>query len=98
MQELPEILDSKQSAHIQKCVKRLSIIEGQIRGVKRMIEEDTSNCVSVLTQISSIHEALRGVGKEVMGKYLKTCATNAIKEDSSEVYDELMEVIYKYVK
>ncbi|WP_274436050.1 metal-sensitive transcriptional regulator [Alicyclobacillus sp. ALC3] len=63
-----------------------------------MIEEDDSNCVNILTQISSIHEALRGVGKEVMRKYLKTCATNAIQSGEDEVYDELMNVIYKYVK
>lgn len=98
MQELPMIKDIEQKDHVEKCARRLSIIEGQIRGVKRMIEEDASNCVSILTQISSIHEALRGVGKEVMGKYLKTCATSAIKDGDGAVYDELMDVIYKYVK
>lgn len=98
MQELPMIKDIEQKEHVEKCVRRLSIIEGQIRGVKRMIEQDASNCVSILTQISSIHEALRGVGKEVMSKYLKTCATSAIKDGDEEVYNELMDVIYKYVK
>lgn len=98
MQELPLINDEEQKEHIQQCVRRLSTIEGQVRGIKRMLEEDTSNCVAILTQISSVHEALRSVGKEVMRKYLKTCATNAIKDGSDEVYDELMNVIYKYVK
>lgn len=98
MQELPTIEALQQKEHVEKCLRRLSIIEGQIRGVKRMIEEDSSNCVATLTQISSIHEALRGVGKEVMRKYLKTCATSAIKGGDGQVYDELMDVIYKYVK
>lgn len=98
MQDLPMIEDLEQKEHVDKCVRRLSIIEGQIRGVKRMIEEDAANCVATLTQISSIHEALRGVGKEVMRKYLNTCATNAIKDGDGGVYDELMDVIYKYVK
>ncbi|UOF90025.1 metal-sensitive transcriptional regulator [Fodinisporobacter ferrooxydans] len=98
MQELPMMDDFERKERIEKCARRLSVIEGQVRGVKRMIEEDTSNCVAILTQISSIHEALRSVGKEVMRKYLQTCATNAIKNGSDEVYDDLMDVIYKYAK
>lgn len=98
MQELPVIENRERKQHVDNCLRRLSIIEGQIRGVKRMIEEDTSNCVATLTQISSIHEALRGVGKEVLRKYLTTCATQSIQGGNEEVYDDLMNVIYKYVK
>lgn len=98
MQELPLVKPAHEQEHIDKCTRRLSTIEGQVRGLKRMIEEDANNCVDILTQISSVHEALRSVGKEVMRKYLKTCATNAIKSGSDDVYDELMGVIYKYVK
>ena len=98
MQELPLVKTEQEQAYIGRCARRLSTVEGQVRGVKRMIEENASNCVEILTQISSVHEALRSVGKEVMRKYLQTCAADAIRSGSDDVYDELMSVIYKYVK
>ena len=57
-------------------MRRLSIIEGQVRGLRKMIENGTG-CVEVLTQISAIHEALRGVGKVVVRHHIETCVTDA---------------------
>lgn len=83
------------------ALQRLNRIEGQIRGLKKMVEEDRY-CIDILTQISSIHEALRGVGKIIMRNFLETCAANAIRsgnpEEAEQIYDELMEVIYKFAK
>jgi DNA-binding FrmR family transcriptional regulator len=73
-------------------------IEGQVRGLQKMVEEDRY-CADVLTQISSVHEALRAVGRELMRNHLKHCATSAIKsspEDASAMYDELVELMYKH--
>lgn len=81
-----------------RVLARLERIEGQVRGLKRMVEEGRY-CVEIMTQLSSVHEALRGVGKEVMRNYLESCVTRSIKRGGSpEVYDELMEMIYKYAK
>lgn len=85
MQELPLSEEVDLKKHVQRCVRRLSTVEGQVRDIKRMIEEDTNNCVTIMTQISSVPKALRGVGKEVMRKYRNTYATNAIKDGSDEV-------------
>ena len=80
------------------ALRRLDAIEGQIKGLKKMISEDRY-CIDVLTQISSVHEALRGVGKLVMRNYLEGCATNLIRSDEPEkAYKEIMDVIYKFVK
>ena len=77
---------------------RLSRIEGQVRGLRKMVEEDRY-CVDLLMQLSSAQEALRGVGKEVMRHYLQTCATKAIKGRNRDgIYDELMDAIYKYAR
>ncbi len=82
----------------RQAVRRLDAIEGQIKGLKKMILEDRY-CIEVLTQISSVHEALRGVGKLVMRNYLEGCATRIIRSDEPEkAYDEIMDVIYKFVK
>ena len=57
---------------------RLRRIEGQVRGLHKMVEEDRY-CADVMMQISSVHEALRAVGRELMRNHLKHCATSAIR-------------------
>jgi DNA-binding FrmR family transcriptional regulator len=77
---------------------RLRRIEGQVRGLQKMIEEDRY-CADVLTQISAVHEALRGVGRELMRNHLKHCATGAIRGSEAQaeaMYDELVELFYKH--
>src|ERR671925_630071 len=61
-----------------KNLKRLRRIEGQVRGIQKMVEEDRY-CADIMTQISSVHEALRAVARELMRNHLKHCATAAIK-------------------
>ena len=78
--------------------KRLRRIEGQVRGLHKMVEEDRY-CADILTQISSVHEALRAVGRELMRNHLKHCAASAIKAsdaDAEAMYDELVEMMYKH--
>ena len=82
----------------KETLRRLKIIEGQVRGLQGMVE-DQRYCVDLLMQMSAVQEGLRNVGKQVMRNYLEHCATRAIRERGGpEVYDELMEVIYKYVR
>lgn len=80
------------------ALQRLNRIEGQVRGLKKMVQEDRY-CVEILTQVSSVQEALRGFTKFMMRNYLETCVTKAIRSaDSDGIYDELMDVIFKYSK
>src|SRR3954447_24481473 len=79
-------------------LKRLRRIEGQVRGLQKMVEEDRY-CADIMTQISSVHEALRSVGRELMRNHLRHCATTAIREGGSEadeMYDELVDLLYKH--
>ena len=81
-------------------LKRLRRIEGQVRGLQKMVEEDRY-CADVMTQIASVHEALRAVGKELMRNHLRHCAANAIHHGGDEaeaMYDELMDLMYKHVR
>jgi DNA-binding FrmR family transcriptional regulator len=84
---------------VQKsALRRLSIIEGQVRGLRRMVEEATG-CVEILTQISAIHEALRGVGKVIVRHHIETCVTEGLLTDKKQQHqDELMDLIYKLSK
>jgi DNA-binding FrmR family transcriptional regulator len=79
-------------------LRRLSRIEGQIRGIQRMVGEDRY-CADILTQVTSAQEALRAVARALMRNHLSHCATHAIRTGSTEerqaMYDELLEMIYK---
>jgi CsoR family transcriptional regulator, copper-sensing transcriptional repressor len=77
---------------------RLRRIEGQVRGLQKMIEEERY-CADVLMQLSSVQEALRGVGRSLLYNHLKHCVTESIRtkdpEQADEMYEELMELMYK---
>ncbi len=79
-------------------INRLRRIEGQLRGLQKMVDEDRY-CADILTQISSVQEALRGVGKELMRNHLKHCATGAIRsggDEADRMYDELVDLMYTH--
>lgn len=77
---------------------RLRRIEGQVRGLQKMVEEERY-CTDVITQITSVQEALRGAGRELLRNHLKHCASAAIRADdpaaAEAVYDELLEMLYR---
>ena len=85
----------------ERNLKRLRRIEGQIRGLQKMVEEDRY-CADVMTQISSVHEALRGVGRELMRNHLKHCAAAALTTPEAPaadaMYDELIDMMYKHAR
>lgn len=80
-------------------LKRLRRIAGQVRGLERMVGEDRY-CADILVQLSSVQEALRGVGRALMGNHLRHCVSDAIRKgtprQAESTYDELLALIYKY--
>ena len=95
--------DSRKAVGVDPDVKsrnltRLRRIEGQVRGLQKMVDEDRY-CADILTQISSVQEALRGVGRELMRNHLKHCATGAIRTggpEADQMYDELVDLMYTH--
>jgi len=82
----------------ERNVKRLRRIEGQVRGIQKMVDDDRY-CADIMTQISAVQEALRSVGRELMRNHLKHCATTAIRGSEGEaeaMYDEIVELMYKH--
>ena len=81
-------------------LRRLRRIEGQVRGLQKMVEEDRY-CADIITQVASVQEALRGVGRELMRNHLKHCAAAAFKQGDAKadaMYDELLELVYKHLR
>jgi DNA-binding FrmR family transcriptional regulator len=80
---------------------RLRRIEGQVRGVQKMVEEDRY-CPDVLVQMSAIHESLRAVERVLMKDHLQHCATEALRsgddKQAQRTYNELTELFYRYAR
>ena len=81
----------------KNLVNRLNRIEGQIRGVKGLIERDTY-CDDVITQISAIQSALNGVSKLLLEGHLKNCVLERIQEGDLDVLDEFLITIQRTMK
>jgi DNA-binding FrmR family transcriptional regulator len=77
---------------------RLRRIEGQVRGLQKMIEEERY-CADVLIQLSSVQEALRATGRALLHNHLKYCASEAIRsgspEQADEIYEEVLDLMYR---
>ncbi len=96
----------KKAVHVEPALKsgnlkRLRRIEGQIRGLQRMVEEERY-CADIIVQIASVQEALRGVGRALMRNHLHHCAAKSIRQgteqEAAAMYDELLDIIYKHLR
>lgn len=81
----------------RSLMSRLNRIEGQIRGIKGMVEEDRY-CVDILTQVSAIQSALNGFNKVLLSNHIHTCVVEDIRDGKDEAVDELCETIKKLMK
>ncbi|MDD2371749.1 MAG: metal-sensing transcriptional repressor [Firmicutes bacterium] len=89
---------TQRSAELKKkLIIRLNKIEGQIRGLKNMVEND-DYCDDILTQISASRAALVGVSKLVLENHLKSCLVRDIKNDQNEIIDELLVTVERMMK
>jgi DNA-binding FrmR family transcriptional regulator len=78
-------------------INRLKRLEGQIRGLEKMIEED-AYCNDILQQSMSASSAIDGFNQELLGYHLKGCVTEGIKNDDEEIVDELLKTMRKLMK
>ncbi len=85
----------------QAVGQRLKRIEGQVRGLQRMVE-DERYCADILMQIASVHEALRGVGKLLMRNHLEHCVTDALRsgdrQQAERAYAEVLDLMYRHAR
>ncbi len=78
-------------------INRLSRIEGQIRGIKRMLNED-AYCTDIINQVSAVTSALNSFNKELLATHIRTCVTDDIKEGKTETVDDLLKTLQKLMK
>lgn len=78
-------------------VNRLSRIEGQVRGIRAMVEKDVY-CTDILVQVAAVNAALNGFSKELLGQHVRTCVADDLRNGSSEKLDELLTLLPKLMK
>lgn len=81
----------------KRLINRLSRIEGQIRGIKGMVEKD-AYCPDILIQVSAVNSALNSFNKELLASHIKTCVANDIRNGKDETIDELVLTLQKLMK
>ena len=87
----------KEGKDYQDLINRLNRIEGQVRGVKKMLEEDRY-CVDILTQVSAITCGLNAFNKKLLANHIKSCVVDDIRKGDDSVVDELCETLQKLMK
>ena len=81
----------------KKLINRLNRIEGQIRGIKKMVEKD-AYCTDILVQVAAVNAALNAFNKELLAEHIKTCVAQDIRDGKEETIDELVVTLQKLMK
>lgn len=101
MEEKKECCCRKKKERTEKEYKdllnRLSRIEGQVRGIKRMVEED-AYCTDILIQVSAVNAALNSFNKVLLANHIRTCVAEDIRAGKEETIDELVATLQKLMK
>lgn len=87
----------RSDAEYKDLIHRLNRIEGQVRGIKGMVERD-AYCIDILTQVAAASAALNSFARVLLGNHIKTCVTRDILEGKEETVDELLDILKKLMK
>lgn len=87
----------RSEAEYKKLVNRLNRIEGQVRGVKRMLEND-AYCTDILIQVSAINAALNSFNKTLLAEHIRSCVAEDIRQGKDDTIDELVETLQKLMR
>lgn len=85
------------SQEYKDLIHRLNRIEGQVRGIKGMVEKD-AYCTDILVQVAAVNAALNSFNKVLLANHIKTCVTRDIRDGKEETVDELVAVLQKLMK
>ena len=87
----------RESSEYDALLKRLNRIEGQVRGVRGMVEKD-AYCTDILTQVSAVQAALNAFNRELLASHIRTCVADDIRSGKDETIDELVSTLQKLMK
>lgn len=93
----PERKKERPEQEYVDLIHRLNRIEGQVRGIRRMVERD-AYCTDILVQVAAVNAALNSFNKVLLSNHIKTCVTRDIREGKEETVDELLATLQKLMK
>ena len=82
---------------VKRLVNRLSRVEGQIRGIRGMLERN-AYCPDILAQVAAANAALNAFGRELLSEHIRSCVVNDVRAGKDEVVDELLDTLQKLMK
>ena len=88
---------ARSEEELKKLTHRLSRIEGQVRGLREMLQRD-AYCTDILTQVSAVNAALNSFSRELLSEHIHTCVADGIRNGDDEVVEELVSVLQKMMK
>ena len=87
----------RSESEYKSLMNRLNRIEGQVRGLKRMLDEN-AYCTDILTQAAAVSSAVNAFSKELLGNHIKSCVADNIRKGNDEIIDELLDTLRKMMK
>ena len=87
----------REANEVEALTKRLNRIEGQVRGIRGMVENE-AYCTDILTQVSAVQSALNAFSRELLANHIRTCVVTDIQNGQLEVVDDLLATIQKLMK
>ena len=87
----------RSAEELKKLTHRLSRIEGQVRGLREMLQKD-AYCTDILTQVSAVNAALNSFSREILSDHIHTCVSEGIRSGDEAVVDELVKTLQKLMK
>ena len=93
----PHKTKERSGQEYKDLIHRLNRIEGQVRGIKGMVEKD-AYCTDILVQVAAVNAALNSFNKVLLANHIKTCVTRDIREGKEDTVDELVSVLQKLMK
>lgn len=87
----------RQEQEYKDLIHRLNRIEGQVRGIKGMVEKD-AYCIDIITQVAAVNAALNSFNKVLLANHIKSCVTDDIRQGKDESTEELLKVLPKLMK
>lgn len=81
----------------RSLINRLNRIEGQVRGIRNMVETD-AYCTDILVQVSAVNAALNALSREILSNHIKTCVADDIRAGRDDTVDELLDTLKKLMK
>ncbi len=88
---------NRDEVELRSLMNRLSRIEGQVRGIRGMLESD-AYCIDIITQVAAVSAALGAFNKELLSNHIRTCVSDDIKAGNQEAVDELLATLTKLIR